>query len=276
MDLSYFSERIKQAFNEYLGGILQALPAIGAGLLLLLVGWGLARLLRRLIDRIFKRTGLHGAAERSGVDKVFSRLGGITVVVSTMVYWFVQLFFILASAKVMDLGIITEAIHRFFAYVPVLLTSVGIFVFGVWLGERVQHLATNLSGSVGLVGGRILGRIFFAVIVLFMSITSLNMAGVDTTLITSNILLLVGGILVAFSVAYGMASRDILANMLGSYYGKERFKPGMRLRIGTDEGIIEKIDSVSIALRTSDRLVLLPTRQLMTERIELLGTAEEE
>lgn len=276
MDLSYFSERISQAFNEYLGGILQALPAIGAGLLLLLVGWGLARLLRKLIDRIFKRTGLHGAAERSGVDKVFSRLGGITVVVSTMVYWIVQLFFILASAKVMDLGIITEAIHRFFAYVPVLLTSVGIFVFGVWLGERVQQLATNLSGTVGLVGGRILGRIIFAVIVLFMSITSLNMAGVDTTLITSNILLLVGGILVAFSVAYGMASRDILANMLGSYYGKERFKPGMRLRIGNDEGIIEKIDSVSIALRTPDRLVLLPTRQLMTERIELLGTAEGE
>ncbi len=274
MDLSYFTERVSQAFNEYLGGILQSLPAIGAGLLLLLVGWGLARLLRLLVDRIFKKTGLHGAAERSGVDRVFGRLGGISVVVSTLAYWLVQLFFILASAKVMDLAIITEAIHSFFSYVPVLLTSVGIFVFGVWLGERVQNLATNLSGSVGLIGGRILGRIFFAVIVLFMSITALNMAGVDTTLITSNILLLVGGILVAFSVAYGMASRDILANMLGSYYGKERFKPGMRLRIGADEGVIEKIDSVSIALRTSDRLVLLPTRQLMTERIEVLDAVE--
>ncbi len=276
MDLSYFTERVSQAFSEYLGGILRSLPAIGAGILLLLVGWGLARLLRMLIDRIFKRTGLHGAAERSGVDRVFSRLGGLTVVVSTLAYWLVQLFFILASARVMDLAIVTEAIHAFFSYVPVLLTAVGIFVFGVWLGERVQQLTTNLSGSIGLIGGRILGRIFFVVIVLFMSITALNMAGVDTTLITSNILLLVGGILVAFSVAYGMASRDILANMLGSYYGKERFKPGMRLRIGSDEGVIEKIDSVSIALRTPDRLVLLPTRQLMTERIEVLDVVVEE
>ena len=274
MDLSYYTERVAQAFNEYLGGILRSLPDIGAGVLLLLVGWGLARLLRLLIDRIFKRSGLHGAAERSGVDRVFGRLGGITVVVSTMVYWLVQLFFILASARVMDLAIITEAIHAFFGYVPVLLTAVGIFVFGVWLGERVQNLATNLSGSIGLIGGRILGRIFFAVIVLFMSITALNMAGVDTTLITSNILLLVGGILVAFSVAYGLASRDVLANMLGSYYGKERFKPGMRLRIGTDEGVVERIDSVNIALRTADRLILLPTRQLMTERIEVLDDVE--
>ena len=112
--------------------------------------------------------------------------------------------------------------------------------------------------------------IFFVVIVLFMSITALNMAGVDTTLITSNILLLVGGILVAFSVAYGMASRDVLSNMLGSYYGRERFKAGMKVRIGADEGVIEKIDSVSISIRTADRLVLLPTRQLLTERIEVL------
>jgi len=65
MDLSYFTERISQAFSEYLGGILQSLPAIGAGVLLLLVGWGLARLLRMLVDRIFKKTGLHGVAERT-------------------------------------------------------------------------------------------------------------------------------------------------------------------------------------------------------------------
>lgn len=275
MDLSYFVDNVSQAFQDYLGSILRTLPSIGAGILLLLLGWGLARLLRSLIHRVFHKTGLHGAAEKSGLDKVFGRLGGITVVLGAMVYWFVQLFFILASARVMDLAIITDAINRFFNYVPVLLTSVGIFVFGIWLGERVQQLASSLGSSMGLVGSKILGRIFFGVIVLFMSITALNMAGVDTTLITSNILLLVGGILVAFSVAYGMASRDILSNMLGSYYGKERFRPGMRVRINGDEGIIESIDSVSIAIRTSDRLVLLPTRQLMTERIELLDETPE-
>ncbi|MBK8707179.1 MAG: hypothetical protein IPN30_01600 [Flavobacteriales bacterium] len=51
----------------------------------------------------------------------------------------------------------------------------------------------------------------------------------------------------------------------------------MRVRIGNDEGVIEKIDSVSIAIRTADRLVLIPTRQLVTERIEVLddGTQDQ-
>jgi hypothetical protein len=28
-------------------------------------------------------------------------------------------------------------------------------------------------------------------------------------------------------MAYGFAARDVLTNILGSYYGKDRFKPGM-------------------------------------------------
>lgn len=270
MDLSYMRSRIAQAFNDYLGTILHALPSIGAGILLLLIGWGLARLMRLLIQRIFRTTGLHGAAERSGLDKVLSRLGGLTVVVSGLVYWLVQIFFVLASAEVMSLSIITDAIHRFFAYMPVLLTSVGIFVFGIWLAERVQTVAIGFGGTIGLVGSKVLGRIFFIIILLFMSITALNMAGVDTTLITSNILLLVGGVLIAFSVAYGIASRDILANILSSYYGKDRYHPGMHVRVGNDEGVIERIDSINVVLRCKDRLVVLPARHLISERVEIL------
>lgn len=270
MDLSFFTERVSLAFTDYMGSILRALPAIAAGLILLLIGWGLAKLVRSLIERIFKKTGIHDAAERSGLDRVFSRLGGMTVVVGGLVYWLVQLFFILASAEVMDLTIVTDAIHRFFAYVPVLLTSVGIFVFGIWLAERVQTLVAGLGGSMGLMGSRVLGRIFFAIIMLFMSITALNMAGVDTSLITSNLLLFVGGVLLAFSVAYGLASRDILANILSSYYGKDRFRIGMRVRIGADEGVIEEMDSISITLRSNGRLVLIPAKQFISERVEVL------
>jgi small-conductance mechanosensitive channel len=79
-----------------------------------------------------------------------------------------------------------------------------------------------------------------------------------------------GGTLIAFSVAYGFASRDILSNMLSSYYGRDRFHVGQRVRIGDDEGVIERIDSMSLTLRTHDRIVMIPTRTLITERIEVL------
>lgn len=275
MDLSLLKERIAGAFSDYLSAIIRSIPGILGGLLLLLVGWGLAKLLRTLAHRIVHSTGLHAMAEKGGLGRLFGRLGGLAVIISGLVFWVVQLFFILASATVMDMNLITEAIHRFFVYLPVLLTASGIFVFGIWVGDKVQHLATGLGSSMGLVGSKVIGRMFFFIIVLFMSITALNMAGVDTTLITSNILLLLGGILIAFSVSYGFASRDILANILSSYYGRERFHAGQRVRIGEDEGVIERIDSISVLLRTSDRLVRLPTRTLIDQRIEILDEGDQ-
>ncbi len=275
MDLSLLKTRIASAFSDYMAAIIRSIPGIAGGLLLLLVGWLLAKLLRRFVHRVVHSTGLHAMAEKGGLGRLFGRLGGLAVIISGLVFWMVQLFFILASASVMDMSLITEAIHKFFTYLPVLLTASGIFIFGIWIGDKVQNIATGLGGSMGLVGSKVIGRLFFFIIVLFMSITALNMAGIDTTLITSNILLLLGGILVAFSVSYGFASRDILTNILSSYYGRERFHPGQRIRIGQDEGVIEKIDSISVLLRTSDRLVRLPTRSLIDERIEILDEGDQ-
>ena len=112
-------------------------------------------------------------------------------------------------------------------------------------------------------------------IVVFTVITALNVAGIDTSLITANIQIIIAGLLLAFAISYGAASRTILTNILSSYYGKERFKPGMRIRIGEDEGLIERIDSISFTLRKEDREVMLPTSLLISERIEVLEMPDE-
>ena len=176
----------------------------------------------------------------------------------------------------MHLTGVTNAINALFAYLPTFFTAAAIFLVGLWGAELVKDAVATMMESVGLSGGKVLASVLFGVIVVFTSITALNMAGVDTTLITSNIIAVVGGLLLAFCIAYGFAARDILTNILSSYYGKDRFKPGMRVRIGADEGTIEKIDSISIAIRTSDKLVLLPTKHLISERIEILSESVED
>jgi small-conductance mechanosensitive channel len=215
-------------------------------------------------------TPLGRLAERQGLDRVLHRLGGTAEVLGKLVFWLVFLFFILAAAEVADLTVITDGMRSFFGYLPRLLTAAGVLLLGIWLGQKVRTLINGLIGPMGLTGGKVLGQLLFGLIVLFMGITALNMAGVDTTLITSNILIFFGGVLVAFSVAYGMASRDILTNILSSYYGRDRFSVGQTVRIGEDEGVIERIDSISMTLRTKDRTVLIPTSKLITERIEVL------
>ena len=273
MDLELLKNSLRHAFEQYFVAIIGGLPGIISGIIILLLGWLIANVLRGVVKGMASRSGLDGMVEKSGFSKVLSKVGisKISAFLGGLVYAFVWLIFIVAAAEAMHLTGVTSAINALFAYMPTLFTALAIFLVGLWGGELVKNAVATMMESVGLSGGKVLASVLFGVIVLFTSITALNMAGVDTSLITSNIVVVMGGILIAFCIAYGFAAREILTNILSSYYGKDRYKPGMRVRIGADEGVIEKIDSISIVLRTHDRLILLPTKLLISERVEVIG-----
>lgn len=277
MDLSFFQERLPQAFNTYAGAFIDRLPALLTGVFVLGLGYLLANGIRWAVCRVGERT-LDPLAQRSGLDRVVARFGGFTAarLVGSIVWWLVILLVILGASEVMGLSLVSRAVEKAFSYLPILLTALSIFVLGIWGSDKVSRLVSQLGNVVELSSGRVVGRILAGILIVFASITALNVAGVDTSLITTNIQIILAGVLLAFGVAYGFAARDVLSNILGSYYGNERFKPGMRVRIGEDEGVIERIDSVSVTIRKHDRLVMIPCKQLVTERIEVLDPVRTE
>lgn len=271
MDMDFFQQRLPQAFSAYTAGFIDRLPAILTGLAVLVVGFLLARLVKWSVQRIGERT-LDPLSRRSGIDSTIARFGGFTPgrLLASIAWWITALVTVLSAADVMGLDLVSKAVQKAFSFLPTLFTALAIFVLGIWGADKVSRLVSQLSNVVELSAGRIVGRILAGITVIFASITALNVAGVDTSLITTNIQIILAGLLLAFGVAYGFAARDVLSNILGSYYGNERFKPGMRVRVGEDEGVIERIDSVSMTLRKHDRLVMIPSRRLVTERIEVL------
>ena len=277
MDLSFFQERLPQAFNTYAGAFIDRLPALLTGVFVLGLGYLLANGIRWAVCRVGERT-LDPLAQRSGLDRVVARFGGFTAarLVGSIVWWLIILLVILGASEVMGLSLVSRAVEKAFSYLPILLTALSIFVLGIWGSDKVSRLVSQLGNVVELSSGRVVGRILAGILLVFASITALNVAGVDTSLITTNIQIILAGVLLAFGVAYGFAARDVLSNILGSYYGNERFKPGMRVRIGEDEGVIERIDSVSVTIRKHDRLVMIPCKQLVTERIEVLDPVRTE
>ena len=63
-------------------------------------------------------------------------------------------------------------------------------------------------------GGKIISGFVFYFLVVIITITALDQIGIDTSIITSNVVLILGAILLAASISYGIASKTILSNML--------------------------------------------------------------
>jgi small-conductance mechanosensitive channel len=265
--------KIIEVFTDYWNGLVKVLPNIAIGLVFLILGWLLSRLVANSIRRILERFGLEMLAERTGLRKMLNGFGftmGISKVTSIIVYYMLVMFVLLIAAEQMNITALITAIHALMAYAPKLLTAMLIFLAGALIADRVKDAISTITSSLGISGGKVIAQGLHVIILLIVVVTALNVAGIDTTLLTSNILVIMAAILLAFGIAYGFASKDILRNILSSYYSKGRLKQGMRIRIADDEGVIKRIDSISLVLDCGDKDVLIPTNKLITERVELL------
>jgi small-conductance mechanosensitive channel len=264
--------RIELAFGNMVQTLLDRSPSVLLAILVLLLGWGLARLSRWVVRRLSVIGRLESFSERVGLTPLLVQLKvrSIGDLIGLLVFWAVILGAVMVAAEVLGMAPVIRGIERLFGYLPKLLAAVAVFTFGYWLGDKLRFVLTAMGEAMGFTGAKAIGRILFVVILLFMSITALNVAGIDTTLITSNILIIVASLFISFSIAYGFAARDILSNILSGYYNKDRLQAGQYVRIGADEGVVERISGISITIRNGERLIHIPSSRLVTERIEVI------
>src|SRR5512134_1017393 len=109
------------------------LPRVLVALVLLIIGWLLARGLRWLGVRLLRLLRVDVAAERTGVDDFLLR-GGVRFTVVTLtgqfIYWVVLLIFVIAMFSVLGLTIGPELVARVAGYVPSVVAALAILVFG--------------------------------------------------------------------------------------------------------------------------------------------------
>ena len=167
--------------------------------------------------------------------------------------------------RIFGLEIVSDAISSFFAYLPKLLTALAIFVAGIYVGTIVKKAINAMFKSLEITGGNLVGNIAFYLIVVFLSITALDQAGVDTSIIKSNLTLVIGSVLLAFTLAFGFGARDVIKRLLFGYYSRKNFEIGQKIKVKDIEGVIESIDNICIIVVTANGKFVLPIKEVVDE-----------
>ena len=120
-------DALAQAASTIIERIVDYLPNVLGAILLLIVGWVLARLLRALtmravllLDKLLSRIG--------GPSGERFRVGRASAVLGTVVFWVVLLFFVAAATKVLGLQAFTDWLARLIEYLPTLIA--GVLIIG--------------------------------------------------------------------------------------------------------------------------------------------------
>ena len=80
-----------------------------------------------------------------------------------------------------------------------------------------------------------------------------------------------GSFLLSFALGVGLGSREIIADLLRSFYTRKTYAVGDRIVIGEDEGTIESIDNNSLTLVTYRGKFVIPIKDVVSQKVEILS-----
>ena len=173
-------------------------PKLVAFLVILLVGWIIAKVLAKAINAVLERVGFDRAVERGGVKKALEKSKyDASDVVAKLVYYALVLFVLQAAFGVFGPNPISTLLTQVITFLPSLIVAIIIVVVAAAIATAVRELVTGTLG--GLSYGKLLGSIAGVFILGLVVIAALNQVGIATTVTTPiliAVLATVGGILV--------------------------------------------------------------------------------
>jgi small-conductance mechanosensitive channel len=173
-------------------------PKLVAFLLILIIGWIIAKVLAKAIDKILERVGFDKAVERGGVKKALAKSEyDASDIVAKLVYYTLLLFVLQAAFGVFGPNPISSLLTNVIAFLPSLVVAIIIVVVVAAIATAVRELISNTLG--GLSYGKLLANIAGVFILGLGIIAALNQVGIATTVTTPilvAVLATVGGILV--------------------------------------------------------------------------------
>ncbi len=247
-------------------------PNIIASILILFFGWLLTKLVVRLIKKALKIAKANKLDDALNDIEIVEgkKLEFDTIkIVSNFVKWVMYIMIVIMVLDVMELTMISQKINELLGYLPQLFTALVIFTLGLLFANLIKKGLKSFFDSMDLSGGKIISQVVFFIILVFISITALNQAGVNTEIITSNITMILAAFLLAFALAFGLGARNVIEKLLNTFYTRKLFEIGQIIEFNDIRGEVEAINSISVTLKTKTGKIIVPIKDIVESQVSI-------
>lgn len=189
------------------------LPRLLGALIVLFVGYVIARILAAIVRRVLGRIGLDALVAKSPLGQTVGRVSqSPTKLLAKIVFWIVMFGSFSPAADALGIASIKGLIAAVYAYIPNVIAALAIVVVGALLAGVVGRMVRDLlpSGPMNSVAASIAPAAVM-VIAVFMALDQLKIA---KDIVTITYAALLGSLALGAALAFGLGGRDAAARAL--------------------------------------------------------------
>jgi hypothetical protein len=197
--------------------IMAYLPVLLGALIILIVGWLVAKAIRQLVDWLLATVRFDMLADKAGIAEVL-RKGNLKTtasqVVSGLVYWLIMIMVLVMVVNALGLPKASDILASLFAYVPKVIGALFVLVVAMFLANFVSGIVRTAAGNANLPKPEIFAGISRWAIIIFAITISLGELGIGTLLVTATFNIILGGVCLALALAFGLGGKDAAAKYI--------------------------------------------------------------
>lgn len=210
-----------RSFLTQLGGYL---PRLLGALIILFVGWVVARWIRTRVGKVLKAVRFDEVSKKSGIDEVL-RQGGVSLtmngVIAGLIYWLIMLITLLAAIDSLGLAVASDVLNQVVLYLPNVVVAVLILIFGALFGNLIRGIVGTYLVNAQVGGAKVISAIAHYAILIFAASVALVQLGIGRELVTSAFQIAFGALCLALALAFGLGGRDWASRQIEKTLRKE-------------------------------------------------------
>ena len=268
-DMQQWESVVIASFQNLFEMVGAYLPNLLGALLLLLIGWLTAKTLKKVTVKVTRICGIHALGEKAQFNELLKKVGiskTLDEILGGLVYYLTFLVFLVSASEVLGVKVVLETLNAFIVYLPHILGAFLILVLSLYVARVVKDTVRSASSSFNIAYANAASSLLEIVIIGFGVVMALTEIGVDMTVLTTNVTLLLAGVVFAMALSVGLGSRTVISNALARYYVCQIYHVGDEVHLAGHKGTIIEMTPVSVVLKTdNDENLHIPNEQIIKE-----------
>src|SRR5215210_3632983 len=174
-----------------LSTFLSYLPQLVGAIIILIIGYIVAKILEAVVGRVLQSIGFDGWMERGGIKQFFDRADTQHTphsILGKLVFWFVFIIALTMAADALGIPQVSAVLAQLIAFIPNIIAAILILVLAALLANFVSGIVRGATGS------DILASIAQYAIIVYAVFAALTQLGIAVQLTANTFLIVLGAV----------------------------------------------------------------------------------
>ena len=212
-------------WDAFITKIAVFLPNLLFAVAIILLGWVVCNVIKRIVVRLLKLCQFDTLAERSGIKQILER-GGVrqtaSDIVGLLAFWFLFLIAIVTTLETLNLSGATDTLHTIYLYIPKIVAALVTLILGLYFANFLESVTRTSCANAGLEAAESIGRVTYIGTAIFVVAGIFEILDIASEIVIWAFILVFGAVCLALALAFGLGGREVAGRFLEKWLEQKK------------------------------------------------------